>query len=434
MRTGAVLTLPDAPGGCTVVREIARGGQGAVFEVVVDGLEAPHALKWYHPASATSTQRARIAELVERGAPSDRFLWPTTLVDQPGERTFGYLMPLRPDHYVSLADLLTRRVDPPFTALVTLCMELAHAFLLLHSQGLCYRDISWANVFVDPATGAPLICDNDNVAVDGAPGAGVLGTSYFMAPEIVRGQGRVVPSTRTDLHSLAVLLFYVLMLGHPLLGARYDALGPDDEAEGLEELLGRRPVFVFDERETGNRPGAADDPRTLNWQLHPRFVRELFTAAFTRGLHDPEHGRVQESVWRRAMARLRDLVQECPGCGQQNLFDDERAGRPCWSCRVPLPSPLRLDLGHQVLVLNRGTRLARHHLHLDYDFESVLGEVVPHPSRPGVFGLRNVSGDVWATEIPGGGRRELRSGQAVGLIRGTRLELGHGLGPAELLA
>ena len=42
------------------------------------------------------------------------------------------------------------------------------------------------------------------------------GTLGFMAPEIVLGTAK--PSTNTDLFSLAILLFYLLNIHHPLEG------------------------------------------------------------------------------------------------------------------------------------------------------------------------------------------------------------------------
>ena len=50
-----------------------------------------------------------------------------------------------------------------------------------------------------------------------------------MAPEIVRGEA--LPSTATDLYSLSVLLFYLLMVSHPLEGlrmARADVFGREE--------------------------------------------------------------------------------------------------------------------------------------------------------------------------------------------------------------
>ena len=54
-----------------------------------------------------------------------------------------------------------------------------------------------------------------------------------MAPEIVRGQAKA--STETDLFSLAVLLFYMLFMHHPLEGAREAA---NEEHRFSQYLLG----------------------------------------------------------------------------------------------------------------------------------------------------------------------------------------------------
>ena len=64
-----------------------------------------------------------------------------------------------------------RRITPTFTGLATAGVHLADAFLQLHARGLCYRDISQGNVFVDPQTGDIQICDNDNVGIDSQPAA-----------------------------------------------------------------------------------------------------------------------------------------------------------------------------------------------------------------------------------------------------------------------
>ena len=235
----------------TLVRLIGEGSQGAVFEAVASDGERL-AAKWYLPRSGTEGQRGLIVDLVERGAPDERFLWPLEMISSTTTDGFGYVMPLRPDSYAGLAEMLTGKVDVAFSVVCRLSVELADTFLRLHTEGLCYRDISFSNVFFDPATGRPLICDNDNVGVDGRSMTGVLGTRRFMAPEIVRRDAN--PSARTDLYSLSVLLFYVLVMGHPLLGKRELAFECwDDLAES--ELFGRAPLFVFDPADPSNAPG-----------------------------------------------------------------------------------------------------------------------------------------------------------------------------------
>ena len=79
----------------------------------------------------------------------------------------------------------------------------------------------------------------------------MLGTPYFMAPEIVRGEA--VPSIIADRHALAVVLFYLLLRHHPLFGAREHALH-DLTPDSLRTLLGEQPLFIFDPDDQSNRP------------------------------------------------------------------------------------------------------------------------------------------------------------------------------------
>lgn len=399
---------------------IGEGSQGSVFRALVDPGGESVALKWYFPSQGHDTQRRAIDELVERGAPDPRFLWPTEVAEVPGSNAFGYVMPLRPERFVGLTSLLRGVVDPPFSVVCTLGMELADSFLALHSEGLCYRDISFGNVFFDPATGRPLICDNDNVGVDGASSSAVLGTRTFMAPEIVRREA--APSTDTDLYSLAVLLFYVLMVGHPLLGRRELEFSPwDDHAESV--VLGREPVFVFHPDDHTNAPVPGVHQSMLdNWPVYPPRIRTLFEQAFTVGLVDPRNGRVRESVWRAALAGLRDQIIRCPACGKESFWQGVEVA--CWSCHRTLERPVRLAIDGRELVLNQGTTVFRHHMQRDYDFVTPIARVVAHPDRPDRWGLRNESTETWEATTPGGDRLEAAPGRSIGLLPGTTIRVG----------
>ena len=168
-------------------------------------------------------------QLVEIGSPHPRFLWPLSMARASGHAGFGYVMHAarQPVPRAQLpavnADRDGNPLDVSFSSTIELCRQLSFSFLRLHARGLCYRDISFGNVFFDPSNGDVLICDNDNVGIDNGTGR-VLGTPYFMAPEVVSDTTyRTLPNTDTDRHSLAVLLFYSLFLGHPLEGARTEA-------------------------------------------------------------------------------------------------------------------------------------------------------------------------------------------------------------------
>lgn len=420
---------------CRVEKLLGAGGQGEVYRARMDGQDL--ALKWYFAVTLDRDPRLRqrLERAILRGAPSDRFLWPIQIVAAPGTPGFGYLMPLREPRFKGLVDLMTGRADPSFAALATAGFELVQNYYLLHSRGLCYRDISFGNVFFDPATGEVRICDTDNVDENGQEG-GVSGTPDFMAPEIVRGEAS--PSAQSDLHSLAVLLFYILHIHHPLDGRAKLRIHSWD-APARRRLYGERPVFIFDPADPSNQAvGRDQDPSgegganaLAYWKLYPRFLRKLFTRAFTDGLRDPEHGRVREVEWRRAMTRLRDSIIYCR-CGRENFYDAEAVrdsgGKPgpCWSCGREIRLPYRIKLGNDVVMLNHDTVLYPHHLDRDggYDFSRPMARVVAHPADPDVWGLENRGTEKWTVTLPDLRVVDVEPGRRVSLAGGVRIHFG----------
>ena len=138
-----------------------------------------------------------------------------------------------------------------------------------------------------------------------------------------------------------MLLFYVLMMGHPLLGRReLEFECWDNSAESV--LFGNDARFIFDPNDESNRPVPDLHATVIRyWELYPEFLRSLFVQAFTRGLNDPKHGRVRESMWRVALARLSDSIVDCPACGRQNFVSGED---PTTLLGVPRAGPSGRDL------------------------------------------------------------------------------------------
>jgi len=418
------LTL-DSGQTCRIDAFLGGGGQGEVYKATLNG--KPVALKWYFPQSATPEQRAALTTLMQRGAPNDRFLWPFSLASAKGIADFGYVMSLREPRFKSLFDLMTRRIEPSFYALVTAGMELAHSFLQLHAKGLCYRDISFGNVFFDPKTGEILICDNDNVAIDGQASALILGTPRFMAPEIVRGEA--APDSRTDLFSLSVLLFYLLMGHHPLEGAKEAQIKCFD-LPAMNKLYGFEPLFIFNPKDKSNFPQQGyHDNALIFWEIYPRFLQEVFVKAFTDGLKDPT-ARVRESEWRQTLVRLRDSLIYC-ACGAENFYDRDALQanntlNACWSCKkIPTPPP-RIRLERQVVMLNHDTKLYPHHIDPQraYDFSQPQAEISRHPKDPNLWGLKNLSGEKWVATLTDGAVKDIEPGRSVTLANGTRINFG----------
>ena len=411
-----------------VTKLLGTGSQGRVFEAVVHGKRL--ALKLYHHETAGSKQQALIERLVERGAPSEAFLWPRSIVtNNDDSREHGYLMPLREARFRSFEDLMSRRVTTGFRPLLTTCIQLTDAFHRLHVTGFCYRDISFGNVFFDPENGDVRICDNDNVDVNGSAPAGVLGTPRFMAPEIVRGEA--TPSTDTDRFSLAVLLFNVLMGGHPLDGA-LEARVHCLDMPAMMQLYGFSPLYIFHPTDAGNRPVKRIHDNPIIFQkIYPRSVMKLFETSFIDGLDSPGK-RVLESVWRRVFIEARDLLYPCSRCHHHNFLEPsnilEGKRAKCWQCGAELSLPPRLEVNGSMVLLLPHNKVFAHHLGDRNNFDELIAEVVEHPSERGRVGLRNLTADPWTMTRTDGQTVDVPPGRAAGFTDGCRLHFGPATG------
>jgi len=404
----------------TTERELGAGGQGTVWKATDAGSDV--AVKIYNKQSATPAQRGILERLVQIGPPAPQFLWPLAMVEDHGRGTFGYIMPLRPRQFHPFEDFLARRIEPTLLVLLTAAHRLVDAFLRLHSRGLCYRDISYANVFFDPKNGDVLICDNDNVDVAGAADGGVLGTPAFMAPEIVRGEA--TPNDMTDRYSLAVLLFYILMGDHPLDGALEKNIRCLD-LPARTKLYGTHPVYIWDPMDTSNRPcPVVHSNPNIFYKLYPKKLLALFERAFTVGLRSPEQ-RVRESEWRIALAQVMDHLIVCR-CGSQNFADGVTlvAGVSCWACRLPLAQPPRVDLNSRIVNLNIGSYIRGYHVEAVGDNDAAVGEVVSNPQRPQQMGIKNMTSRSWTFTRPDGTMSEVPPGRSVPIVTGNRINFG----------
>jgi len=385
---------PVAVGEC-----LGEGAQGVVYAARLGG--ASYAVKWYRAVPKPAELRDSIAALIDIGCPHPAFIWPIDLVVSDEIPGFGYLMPRLDPAFGSLGELLGRTSSPPFRVIIDIGLRLVAAFEALHGAGLCYRDINAKNLWVNTEKAEVAIIDNDNVGTDDGD-VFVWGTLSFMAPEVVRREK--FPSSHTDLHSLAVLLFYLFAHGHPLEGTRTDSAYPavmsgKSESELAVRTFGLEPVFVFDPRDRSNPP-APGDPVLTWWPIYPRFFRALFEQAFTSGLTNPLTGRVPEGIWRRALIRLGDSVSRCR-CQATVFYDPDDPGLRCWNCRQVPDRPPLLQLPGGTMVLSEGAAITSHHLHRDRDHRHVIGVVEAHPTQPGAVVLRNVSHDDW-TMTPDG--------------------------------
>ena len=418
---------------CIVGRCLGSGGQGEVYACRWG--DRDYALKWYYQASATAEQRQCLEQLVQDTSPSPSFLWPEDIAEAKGVDGFGYLMRLREPNFKSLNELMSGKVDIGAVALIDAALGLTKAMRALHTRGLCYRDISFGNAFIDPKDGQVLICDNDNVTVNRTAWSGVRGTMQFMAPEVLAGGP---PTRASDQHSLAVLLFHMFCMGHPLMGRRMLSIRCWNP-EAQEQLFWREPVFIFDPSDASNEAvekaydpsGESGGTALAYWRIYPAGLKQTFVKAFTKGLRDPD-ARPTELEWLGTLSAFRDSLFRCE-CGASNYYDPVvkdgvlQAAMRCWSCGRQPRLPARIRIDKKVVMLNFDTRLYPHHIAgdgADHDYSRAMAEIVRHPTVANQWGLKNLGPGKWVVTLTSGTVRDVEPGRSAPLVDGTRIQFG----------
>ena len=351
-----------------------EGSQGMVFKVRCGG--AVKVLKVYRRLLSGNAQfRNNLRRNVDRDAPDPHFVWPEDLVDdilakdENGSfHTFGYVMELFPQGFLSVAQILKGRTTLRLTDDYICCrgiLRVCMAFQQLHIKGLSYQDISSKNILIDPRNGDVRIGDADNVAPDGI--AFVEGTARYMAPEVVRDRRNkdrtYMANSSTDDYALAVLIFLLLFRAHPLEGQAFFKNPVMCEAV-MDEYYGLHPCYVFDHlynqsdyKPGGKRFGKYNGPLPLDDGGHsalyrmflraPKYLMDAFARSFSRGsLEGSRDGiadRTKDFEWVAIFLRMQAQMYRCPNCRQEVFERDENPN--CPYCRAARPSAGRIRLG-----------------------------------------------------------------------------------------
>lgn len=390
----------------SLVRVLGSGTQGTAYHIKTFRNEE-YALKLYHPSTLErdTTISSRLKRLVRIGSPSESFCWALDSVEVRYQEVSyqGYIMRLRKPDYIAPASFIGGNCDMDFKPLFKACLNLANSFAQLHLRGLCYKDVSINNFFFHPETGCCSIIDIDNICYDSVYdySANVLGTPRFMAPEIVEGTGK--PSIYSDYHSLAVLLFYLLLRGNPLEGLQETKIKIFDAA-AQKHLYGSNAVYIYDLNNDINRPDPEVHCATIAMaNILPESLMRTFDLAFSSGLHDPNK-RVPDSKWSLEFGKLIDLITHCPSCGQENFAHDEESHEVvCWECKHNY-KPIRIRVQDKQYFASPGAAV-------NVSNED-LAVVVRHPKDPIVLGLRNTSPHTWHVSLPDGGTSDVPPGKS----------------------
>ena len=305
-----------------------KGAQGRIFKVKYNG--EIYALKDGIGANCNGATIEEIEYLLRHGPGSRLFVWPERLLEYNGE--YAYLMKYVSDEYKTIKDSLYELT--PKTCLGA-CINLCDAFQALFDNKLCYKDVSQKNILVRASDGDIRIIDNDNVTpVDQIDSPHVVGSKHMVAPEIL--DGKVQPNAKSDLWSLAVLLFLLLVGCYANKDYRFDHLSDDPEVKKLSDV--EKVHYINEKFYSSDNVHFifADDPINLDkyiskqnpnwkeyiytWSILPSYLKEDFLNTFVHGIKDYDK-RTNMDRWKKDCIRALASRYECPHCGKIGFFD-----------------------------------------------------------------------------------------------------------------
>ena len=228
-----------------VVRELARGGMGAVYEVRRG--EASFALKTILPGPGLGDEATELERFALEAEVLARLDHPHVVRIHAAELEGPYpymIQDLLPGG--TLEERLQSQGPLAAEAAVELITKLAGGLAQAHVQGVLHRDLKPLNVLFDDR-GEPRLVDFGLARLTGQSGltrtGELLGTPAYMAPEQAMG-GEV--DERTDVYALGAVLFACLSGRPPFEGSGLGILAAvvNDPPPSLRQLGLRLPAWL----------------------------------------------------------------------------------------------------------------------------------------------------------------------------------------------
>jgi DNA-binding helix-hairpin-helix protein with protein kinase domain len=313
-----------------LLRQLGRGGQGAVYEV--DGGRLAAKIVFDSSGSRRERLRNQLTQVKRLPLADLEIARPIEMLREP---VLGYVMELLTGMQpLKALSVVPKGTPSPATwyleggglrRRLQLLARSADVLSALHGKGLVYSDPSPHNIFVSESRDATEVrfIDADNIHYASIAGVPAVFTPGYGAPELVRCCGGV--NSLTDAHAFSVLAFQTLSLAHPLIG--------DDVANGPpeleEEALAGRLSWIDHPTDETNRASCGIARASV---LSPRLI-EIAGRAFGLGLREAAK-RPGISEWAERLHAAADATLLCRSCKGTFYFTASQ----CPWCDEPRPA------------------------------------------------------------------------------------------------
>ena len=289
----AAITVPGVVGSLILKKLLGRGTAGIVYHAFDQDLQKDVAVKVFLRSAAGptpgSTQAVDIVEKCLTEARAMRALTHPNIVQiykvaQKGERPFIVMELLTGDR---LDTVIENHLLVEEHRALRMAIDVASGLKAVHDAGFAHLDVKPANIQMD-GDGVCKLMDYDTARSQQQieeQGAGLVGTPYYVAPEIIR---RGAVDFRADMYSLGATLFHLIAQRPPFQG--------DTPRDVVQERLKRKAMNLHEIRQDVSIATAAviekmlePEPgdRYANYDLLLADLRKAQEQAVERALRAP---------------------------------------------------------------------------------------------------------------------------------------------------
>ena len=242
----ASIIVPGVVGTLVLKKLLGRGTAGIVYHAFDHSLEKDVAVKVFLRSGAGptpgSTQAVDVVEKCLTEARAMRALTHPNIVQiykvaQKGERPFIVMELLTGSR---LDQIIESHLLVEEHRALRMAIDVASGLKAVHDAGFAHLDVKPANIQMD-GDGVCKLMDYDTARSQRQieeQGAGLVGTPYYVAPEIIR---RAAVDFRADMYSLGATLFHLMAQRPPFQG--------DTPRDVVQERLKRKAINLHDIRQ-----------------------------------------------------------------------------------------------------------------------------------------------------------------------------------------